>query len=297
MPLYAMNAIMLMWGASANPSIFAQHTLVECKKQGIASVGLEANPLVCFAAKTKVDWSPDPDGLLKHARSVADATLEALAQDGIEDTPMLVGSCAMPRNMRALAREQQALLLKNSISPLPLHKTLILRDAIQDGHDTPYYNHELSALAKALVFSIGNLHFGPEVGVRDVKADSPVVAPWLQEVRNVSDDLCTLQHVSGGPSTVLLGDSRDILEEIEDSSISAVITSPPYPNEKDYTRTTRLESVILGFMSSREDLRAIKRNLVTRSIAETEMALNSLPDFGPDTRVVYPTELSPKTAF
>ncbi len=98
--------------------------------------------------------------------------------------------------------------------------------------------------------------------MRDVKADSPVVAPWLQEVRNISDDLCTLQHVPGGPSTVLLGDSRDILAEIEDGSISAVITSPPYPNEKDYTRTTRLESVILGFMSSREDLRAIKRNLV-----------------------------------
>lgn len=237
-------------------------TLVECKKQGIAGVGLEANPLVCFAAKTKVDWSPDSDGLLKHARFVSDAVLKALAQDGIEDTPMLLGSCAMPLNMRTLAREQQALLLKDSISPLPLHKTLILRDAIQDGHDTPYCDHELLALAKALVFSIGNLHFGPEVGVRDVKADSPVVAPWLQEVRNISDDLCTLQHVPGGPSTVLLGDSRDILAEIEDGSISAVITSPPYPNEKDYTRTTRLESVILGFMSSREDLRAIKRNLV-----------------------------------
>jgi len=76
------------------------------------------------------------------------------------------------------------------------------------------------------------------------------------------DDLCALQSVSHGPARVLLGDSREILEEIEDNSISAVITSPPYPNEKDYTRTTRLESVILGFMSSKEDLRAIKRNLV-----------------------------------
>ena len=48
-------------------------------------------------------------------------------------------------------------------------------------------------------------------------------------------------------------------------SIDAVITSPPYPNEKDYTRTVRLESVLLGFLDDRESLRAVKRDLVTIS--------------------------------
>lgn len=237
-------------------------TLVECKKQGIASVGLEANPLACFAARTKANWTPDPDALLSHARAIAAATLETLAQDGVEDVQALFRPSPMPKNMRTLTREQQSLLLKDSISPLPLHKTLVLRDEIQSRFDAQHCDHELLALAKALVFSISNLHFGPEVGVRNIKTDIPVVAPWLQEVRNTSDDLCALQSVSHGPASVLLGDSREILKEIEDNSISAVITSPPYPNEKDYTRTTRLESVVLGFISSREDLRAIKRNLV-----------------------------------
>ena len=41
-----------------------------------------------------------------------------------------------------------------------------------------------------------------------------------------------------------------------------MITSPPYPNEKDYTRTTRLESVLLGFARSRADLQEQKRRLV-----------------------------------
>ena len=52
-------------------------------------------------------------------------------------------------------------------------------------------------------------------------------------------------------------------------SIDAVITSPPYPNEKDYTRTVRLESVLLGFLDDRDSLRAVKRDLVrsnTRSV-------------------------------
>ena len=44
--------------------------------------------------------------------------------------------------------------------------------------------------------------------------------------------------------------------------MDAVITSPPYPNEKDYTRTTRLESVLLGFIRDKKELQALKRGLV-----------------------------------
>jgi hypothetical protein len=57
-----------------------------------------------------------------------------------------------------------------------------------------------------------------------------------------------------------------------------VITSPPYPNEKDYTRTTRLESVLLGFIRSKQDLRNLKKHLVrsnTRGVykADTDDAI------------------------
>ena len=45
-------------------------TLVECKKNGIPSVGLEANPVVQFAAQTKTDWDMDPDALVNDAERV-----------------------------------------------------------------------------------------------------------------------------------------------------------------------------------------------------------------------------------
>jgi DNA modification methylase len=44
--------------------------------------------------------------------------------------------------------------------------------------------------------------------------------------------------------------------------IDAVITSPPYPNEKDYTRITRLEMVLLGFIKDKKDLRQLKNRLL-----------------------------------
>ena len=40
------------------------------------------------------------------------------------------------------------------------------------------------------------------------------------------------------------------------------IRDRPYPNEKDYTRTTRLESVILGFVKNRAELRSLKKTLL-----------------------------------
>ncbi|MDA8327185.1 MAG: hypothetical protein M0033_13385, partial [Nitrospiraceae bacterium] len=49
---------------------------------------------------------------------------------------------------------------------------------------------------------------------------------------------------------------------LKPNSIDAVFTSPPYPNEKDYTRTTRLESVILGFIRNKAELQALKKGLL-----------------------------------
>src|SRR3989442_15029419 len=66
-------------------------TLVECKKLGIPAVGIEANPIAHFASQVKVDWSPDPQGLIEHSRRVAEDALARLAADEIEDDPPLRG--------------------------------------------------------------------------------------------------------------------------------------------------------------------------------------------------------------
>ncbi|HAR48643.1 MAG TPA: hypothetical protein DCR81_00720 [Smithella sp.] len=63
-------------------------------------------------------------------------------------------------------------------------------------------------------------------------------------------------------SIVHKADSRQVRSLLEPKSIDAVFTSPPYPNEKDYTRTTRLESVILGFINNKKELQSLKRTLL-----------------------------------
>ena len=50
-------------------------TIVECKKLGFPSVGIEAHPMSHFASATKIDWSPDPDRLEKIAATVAERAI------------------------------------------------------------------------------------------------------------------------------------------------------------------------------------------------------------------------------
>jgi len=244
-------------------------TLVECKKLGIPSVGVEANPIACFASRTKASWDVDPNGLEQHAREVARIADERCRSEGIEDAPVFQALNDGHVALRALPREKHDLLLTNSISPLPLHKTMVLLECLRAFHDDRYEHHEILALAKALVYSIGNLEFGPEVGVGTLKSDAPVIGPWLAGVRAMAEDLRSVQDGKTTRALVHQADARQILNVVEPGSIAAVITSPPYPNEKDYSRTTRLESVLLGFVSNKKDLQQLKRGLVrsnTRSV-------------------------------
>lgn len=176
-------------------------TLVECKKLGLRSAGIEASPMAHFATSAKVDWQVDAGELTDYADEVA---------------------------------------ASNSISPMPLHKTLVLLDEVDRCGHRRLRSLGRLALGAALVREIGNLKFGPEVGVGRIKEDAPVVDAWFKRVTTMADDL---QVVSDrAPSQLVRSDARTAGAALEANSVDAVITSPPYPNEKDYTRTTRLES-------------------------------------------------------
>jgi DNA modification methylase len=248
-----------------DPFCGAGTTIVECKKLGISSVGIEAHPFAHFVAQVKVDWSPDPENLIQHAEYIAEVARAQLEADGIEDDPFFRSINDHDRthnHLRTLSPDLMQLLLKNSISPLPLHKVLVLLDTLKKHADKRFERHQRLALAKALPSSIGNLHFGPEVGVGPAKHDAPVIAAWLDGIYTIARDVRMLGDLNATRAIVHHADARSMAATVEPSSIDAVITSPPYPNEKDYTRTTRLESVLLGFIQSKSDLRALKQHLM-----------------------------------
>lgn len=224
-------------------------TLVTCKGLGVRSVGVEGTPMGAFATRAKTDWAVDPERLIAHATTMAE-----LASARID------ASVGGP--LRVLPTEATSVLLRGSISPVPLHKALVLRDVLEEHRADGYLRHEALALAKVLPTVVGNLRFGPEVGVASQKDDAPVVAAWLAEMRSVSEDLSLVRGTAQPEATVHEADSRSLGGLLEPASLDAVITSPPYPNEKDYTRIMRLEMVMLGFVHDAKGLQRIKRGLL-----------------------------------
>jgi DNA modification methylase len=236
-------------------------TLVESKLRGIHSVGIEANPFPYFASSVKTDWEIDPDELIKIANEISESARKNLKNQGIDDDISYM-NISKSLELKKLSPENEKLLLKDSISPVPLHKVLVLLECINKNEGSRFYNHLLLALASVLVFSISNLKFGPEVGVNRKKIDVPVIRPFLDKARIFAADINNVSIRKYAETSVYLGDSRKIASILKPNSIDAVFTSPPYPNEKDYTRITRLESVILRFICNRMDLRKSKKNLI-----------------------------------
>ena len=251
--------------AILDPFCGAGTTLVECKKLGIPSVGIEPNPMAYFASSVKVDWSVDPIALSDYADEVVASFTRDSKHDGVGDwngLPLFQTNGTTQPRLRTLPPEQSKLLLKDSISPTPLHRTLALLDAINECGSPQLQQYGRLALANALVHRISNLKFGPEVGVGHIKDDAPVLDAWLDCIRSIIRDISRIEGCSRVPARVFKADSRGADRILQPASIDAVITSPPYPNEKDYTRTTRLESVILGLIRNRHDLRSLKQGLV-----------------------------------
>lgn len=222
-------------------------TNVECKKHGVSSWGIEASPLTHFVSKTKCVWANDTFNFLNTAKQIALAAART------------INSLSKPRT---LSEEQTSLILKNSICEQPLSSTLVLRDSIRTAN-SPFEDYYLLALAKHIVYSYSNLKFGPEVGISRKKKESvDVVEIWLSEIERMKTDLEYWKHHSSTFADISLGDARSIPKRDYIGKVDCVITSPPYPNEKDYSRTTRLESVILGFINTKDDLRNIKKGFI-----------------------------------
>ena len=223
-------------------------TLVEAKKNLIPAVGVEAIPMSHFASTVKTTWDIEIDQL----RTAAGKILENVIKANENITQPQV-----------LSSEHFSILLKNSISEIPLHKCLLLLEEIKKEATLSIRNLFLLALAYIAVNDASNLRFGPEVSIRRRKRDDAnIFHGWYFKVLAMANDLESVKDSQYPPTICHLSDSRNLKEVLKKESIDAIITSPPYPNEKDYTRTTRLESVLLGFLNNKAELRKFKENLL-----------------------------------
>jgi hypothetical protein len=244
-------------------------TLVEAKKCGIPSVGCDAHPFAVLVSRTKTTWSLDVDLISSLLRRILTESEEQMIRHGLPPlsfyTLLVRETDTGRRNGYRLSEEEEKLLPTGFLSERPLVRLLILRDHIEEvteGHPQEVRDLFLLAMAYVIANGAGNFAFGPEIYRTKPKSDYDVLEHFGSHVGSMMLEMERAQI--GGTdrvsAQVFLDDARRL--DLIPSGVTGVITSPPYPNEKDYTRTTRVESILLRLLKNREELRDVKESLL-----------------------------------
>ncbi len=263
-------------------------TLVEAKKLGIPSVGCDAHPFAVLVSQAKTNWKLNPGKIREKARRIADLATEEMERCGLPldsfSSRLMEESSEGAWQKWSLGEEESKVLPTGFMSERPMARLLILRHFIEQENKRQSDNlggFFSIALAHIIANGAGNFAFGPEIYRTRAKHDYDVLDHFAGRVAAMCDDLNRIdRRLIEVPAAVALDDARKLISVPE--GVSAVITSPPYPNEKDYTRTTRVESLLLRFMSDRVGLRQIKAHLLrsnTRNVFVADDDGDEISDF------------------
>jgi DNA modification methylase len=246
-------------------------TLVAAKGTGIDSIGIDSNPAAVLASNVKTDWSLSPLSIVPTVERLKRRfkRFRAIYDPARPPTKALVRSLrTYLDNSAVLDRvgyfEDSGMLERRWMFELPMLQSFALMHMIETSRASAREIQLLRLLLTAAVQeSIANIGFGPELYVKKTKLLQPKDA-WASFELKVDQALEDLRSVrkSRARSKALAADSRSMESVLEPGSVTHVITSPPYPTEKDYTRNSRLELVFLGFVQDRASLQSVKREMI-----------------------------------
>jgi len=98
------------------------------------------------------------------------------------------------------------------------------------------------------------------------KGKIPSLAHALsRRLQEMADDIPSVKKAYGGSTPKFItGSSLEVLRELPDASIDLVITSPPYANRYDYTRTYALELAWMGL--DQEGFSRLRQQMLTATV-------------------------------
>ncbi|GJL67712.1 MAG: DNA modification methyltransferase [Nitrospirales bacterium] len=239
-------------------------TLVEAKRRGCFAIGLEALDFCFLASKVKTTWEISLPQLERESKRLFADIAEEFSQYGFFSENSLFQDYQNYQNPIVcpykLSLDQQKLLGKGYISDRPLQKLLTIQKYVLSLPPSPVADFFKMALGSMAVIA-SNVGFGPEIYCKKMKKDEDVWALFSNQIKEMLADLQMIQKKRFGPSSVFHQDART-MKSLGNLKIDAVITSPPYPNEKNYGRITRIENIITNLIQNKEDLRRLKKGLI-----------------------------------
>jgi hypothetical protein len=221
-----------------------------------SATGIERNPFVAFVARTKLAW-PEIDA--KELERVGIAALSAT------DVPVALPELSSIRTGRCITRHiaRRLLSIRDSILEFPQSAT---RDALLLGLAASI--EPLSRVRKD----------GRALRLVD-RSHQHVIPMLLQKWIEIQHDATRMQeeYKRLADAKVIEGDGRTFKSTgIETESVDIVLTSPPYPNNIDYSEVYKLELWLLGFVNNSDEfLRLRKTTLRSHPTSDLDSAPNA----------------------
>lgn len=228
-------------------------TLVSAKMFHIDAIGFDANPLMAFISQVKTNWKINLNEFEKSIRSVAREFLNSVHD--LEENPYYDDFVrSMPKreiNQWLSSRNQQEVSL--------------LKRIIKNINDVNIRNLFLLALSKSS-FDGSYVALCPGTTFYPFREKEEFWDLFSKKIIQIYFDLKAIQnHNHYGESKLIEDTCLNASEYISENSIDFVITSPPYPNDLEYTRQTRLELYLLDFVKNMNDVQEIKRKMAKGS--------------------------------
>jgi hypothetical protein len=208
------------------------------KQRSIEAVGIEANPFLHMVGNAKLSWYQiDPKKLLETGLQVLRKA------KGLN--PPLPGLSSITTG-RCISRH--------------IAKRLVaIREALSDV-EQPYKNALLLGVAACIeplskVRKDGRALRLVERPRKNV--DETILARWTSMANDVTG--LAARDCNQSAPRVHLGDGRRPLSFVQPGSIDLVLTSPPYPNNIDYSEVYKLELWLLGFVGTPDAFLALRK--------------------------------------
>lgn len=245
-------------------------TVVTAVQNGVNGVGLEVNPFLCFASSVKLNWEVNLSDFrvtLTHFFDEAQSLLNSLSMESELFSPtMSAATVEKSKTILSEIDEPDMPRLHKWMTQVVVQKILILRHLIETIVPERIRPHFLLALA-AILRPASNMKLTPHAfGSNKRKADAPVYDLFVEKISKIYADLKYIQSSNKqiGKGQIIHCDARsanNIKHNLPFASLA--ITSPPYLNNLDYTMQTRMELFFLKFVNSMEELRSLRKAMVT----------------------------------
>ncbi len=222
-----------------DPFSGASTTIIESALTGFSAFGFEINPFLHWVGKTSINWDLDLTTLLKDITKIQKRFSK-------EDSKITCDN--LVENNLKLPKIHNPFRWWN---PDILTQILILKRAIEE--ESEYPDFFLLALAGVLVPDLTNVTLGRlQLHFVEKSSDSiEVLGSFLLHAELMLSDLDRIQRLPPyGKASIFHTDSTAPEVQLENTPISCVVTSPPYPNRYSYVWNTRPHLYLFDFFSN-----------------------------------------------